>query len=95
MRNIGQRVRAATEPAHFREAAHKPDALVFGTGMSPTKTGSYGVIGTAQVQEPHGFARVVSHQAVLETAGAEYSPSVYDGVWENDPKVVSTVQIST
>ena len=83
-----------------KDATQKPDVLVFETGMSPTKTGSYGIVGQAEIRETHGFARVVSHRAVLESTGsphqdnAEYSPSVYGGVWENDPKVVSTGQIS-
>ena len=31
------------------------------TGISPTKTRPYGIFGKAELQEPHGFARVVSH----------------------------------
>ncbi|MCJ1478125.1 hypothetical protein MMC13_006801 [Lambiella insularis] len=84
----------------------KPNGMVFGNGnMSPTKLGSYGTIGRMALSDNH-FARVTSHRGVIESTEEEaetekdrkigtsnvYSPSVYEGVWENNPMVGHSLQ---
>ena len=86
----------------------KPEAIIFSGSMSPTKSGTYGTMGKAQLQDGDRFARVKSHQGLVTTVEDEemveeedrggleylspavYSPSVYGGVWEKHPSVVST-----
>jgi hypothetical protein len=89
-------------------AYQKPDGIIFSGSMSPTKSGTYGTIGKAQLQASNKFARVKSHQGLVATvedddendtklapatefpSSAVYSPSIYGGVWEKHPSVVST-----
>jgi len=82
------------------------EGIVLGHGnLSPTKSGSYGTMGRLEVVD-NNFARVASQQGIIETMDDEvqspaghpsfelYSPSVYAGVWENNPNVVTMVLFS-
>ena len=88
-------------------ANQKPDGIIFSGSLSPTKSGTYGTVGRAQLEVPNSFARVKSHRGLVadieDDEGAQnthapheevrssvvYSPSVYGGVWECHPSVVS------
>ncbi|MCJ1248008.1 hypothetical protein MMC30_005223 [Trapelia coarctata] len=56
----------------------RPEALIFSGSMSPTKTGAYGSMGKAQLQEANQFARVKSHQGLVTNIEDEHEPQKRD-----------------
>ena len=77
--------------------------MIMGDGiLSPTRTGTYGRVGEVGFVHQNNTQRIVSQAGIMETVesprnslrgrrSAEYPPSTYAGIWENDPHVVSMI----
>ena len=59
----------ATEVPGPKTAGMQPDAIIYGEGMNPTKTGTYGA--HLQVQIKEGVNRVASQQGIVESVDDE------------------------